>query len=157
NESNNQRLWGAPNIADYVKDGINAFVVDGRLDTVNPEQFGTKVAADYLVDVPSGGSRRLRLRLSAADAQPYDTDCAEVMELRQREADEFSETTASPTMSADQRNVVRQAFAGLLWSKQYYSFDVAQWLSAHGVDPYARDGHSDGMRNAQWPHLVGDD
>jgi hypothetical protein len=157
NESNNERLWAAPNTADYVKDGINAFVVDGRLDRVNPEQFGTKVSADYLVDVPSGGSRRLRLRLSAADMQPYDTDFDEVMELRQREADEFYETVASPTMSADQRNVVRQAFSGLLWSKQYYSFDVAQWLSAHGVDPYARNGHSDGMRNAQWPHLVGDD
>ncbi|HEY1294771.1 MAG TPA: glucosidase [Chloroflexota bacterium] len=157
NESNSERLWGSPNASQYVKDGINTFVVEGRMDTVNPEQFGTRVAADYLVEVPSGGSQRLRLRLSSADTQPYDTDFDQVLSERRREADEFYSTITSPQMSDDQRNVVRQAFAGLLWSKQYYSFDVAQWLSAHGVDPFARDGHASSMRNAQWPHLVSDD
>jgi hypothetical protein len=157
NESNTERLWGSPNSGQYVKDGIGAFVVDGRLDSVNPEQFGTKVAADYLVDVAAGSSHRLRLRLSSAETQPYDTDFDEVLGERSREADEFYATITSPQMTDDQRNVVRQAFGGLLWSKQYYSFDVAQWLSAHGVDPFAHDGHSTGMRNAQWPHLVGDD
>ena len=159
NETNSERLWGTPNASQYVKDGINAFVVDGRVDTVNPEQFGTQGRRrDYLVVVPP---RRIASASTAPVARPTRSPSkpTSTRSSLSASAKPTSSTRPSPrqTMTDDQRNVVRQAFGGLLWSKQYYSFDVAQWLSAHGVDPYARNGRTSGVRNTQWPHLVGDD
>jgi hypothetical protein len=157
NESNQQRLWGRPNTSEYLKDGIGAFIVDGRVDTVNPEQWGTKVAADYLLTIEAGGSQRVRLRLSGGEAHLFDGDFDQMLHLRQTEADEFYAEVLPAELTDDQRLVARQAFAGLLWSKQYYSFDVARWLADHGVDPYTHDDHAPPVRNADWPHLVGDD
>ncbi len=156
NETNTQRLWGTPNRHRYVKDGIDAFVVGGQTDAVNPEQRGTKVAADYAVDLPGGASWTVRLRLSAADADPVSVDFDRVLREREREADEFYAAALPPTLSDDQRLVVRQAFGGLLWTKQYYSYDVSRWLTEHGVPPFATDGQTPVVRNAQWPHLVSD-
>jgi hypothetical protein len=157
NESNQLRLWGRPNTSDYLKDGIDSFIVGGRVDTVNPEQYGTKVAADYLLDIDPGSSKRVRLRLSGGEAHLFDGDFDQLLHLRNSEADEFYTEMIPSELTDDQRLVARQAFAGLLWSKQYYSFDVARWLADHGVDPYSHDEHAQGVRNSDWPHLVGDD
>jgi hypothetical protein len=163
NESNNERLWGTPNTNEFLKDGIGQFVVNGRMDAVNPEQYGTKMAADYLVDVPAGGSQSVRLRLYSVDMQPFETDFDLMLDERRREADEFYAAVIPSKLDADHKRVVRQAFGSLLWSKQYYSFDVSQWLSDHGVSPYSTsssastNGSADHVRNLQWPHLVGDD
>ncbi|MBV9547727.1 MAG: glucosidase, partial [Chloroflexi bacterium] len=158
NESNCQRLWGLPNRSQYLKDGIDAFLVGGDLNAINPEQFGTKIAADYFVHVSPGACVRLRLRLSAADEQQsFSTDFDEVLAQRRREADEFYASITPDTLSDDRKSMVRQAFSGLLWSKQYYAFDVATWLADHGINPYDGADPQRQVRNVDWPHLVGDD
>jgi hypothetical protein len=157
NESNTQRLWGQPNTVPFVKDGVNDFVVGNRLDAINPDRFGTRVAADYLLEVAAGGAETIRLRLAAADADPFGVDFDGVLEARRQEADAFYAEVLPKDLSADQRQLVRQAYAGLLWTKQYYSLDVAAWLSAHGVTSTDRSARARSFRNAQWPHMVSDD
>src|SRR5690348_13520496 len=129
NETNVQRLFGAPNQSKYVKDGINDHVVHGA-ETVNPDHSGTKAAAHYNVNLGPGETRTVRLRLSVSGhgdralGSPFDT----IFEQRIREADEFYATVIPADLSADSRNVMRQAFAGMLWSKQFYHYVVRDWL-----------------------------
>jgi Glycosyl hydrolase family 63 C-terminal domain len=156
NETNCRRLWGEPNRTPFVKDGIDAFVVGGRLGAINPEQRGTKVAADYLLELDAGASRSVRLRLSAGDTQASAADFNSVLQDRKREADLFYASILPSTLDEDQQRVARQAYAGLFWTKQYYSLDVSRWLEAHGVDPFAT-GRGCGIRNAEWPHMVSND
>jgi hypothetical protein len=157
NETNSERLWGTPNRGAYVKDGIDACVVGGRLDAVNPDQVGTKVSADYYIELDSGASRSVRLRLATTRAPSLDAEFDQIVQDRKREADEFYAAELPATLNDDQQLVARQAFGGLLWSKQFYSFDVSRWLSEHGVEPFASNGHRQAFRNAQWPHMVSDD
>jgi hypothetical protein len=157
NETNATRLWGQRNASQYVKDGINDFVVDGNITAINPEQRGTRVAADYLLQVPAGGEHTLRLRLAERATDPFESDFDQVVAVRAREADEFYGEIIPAVLSEDQARMIRQAYAGLLWTKQYYSFDVSAWLGSHGVDPASRSSQVRGVRNVQWPHLVGDD
>ncbi len=123
NETNNQRLFGSPNVGPYVKDGINDFVVAGRQEAVNPRQEGTKAAAHYRLDVGPGQTAMVRLRLSktAPDAvgDPFGSRFAQIMAARQQEADEFYRATTPAGVGEDAANVMRQALAGMLWSKQY--------------------------------------
>jgi hypothetical protein len=155
NETNSERLWNAPNRSQYVKDGINQFLVENQLAAVNPEQFGSRVAADYLVEVDAGDLATLRMRLSAADVQTDDFD--RMLTLRREEADEFYAAILPHGLDDERRHMIRQAYAGLLWTKQYYAFDVSQWLAEHNVDPLNSNGRGPEVRNKQWSHLVGDD
>jgi hypothetical protein len=121
NETNFRRLYGVENRARYVKDGINDCVVEGRREAVNPDREGTKAAAHYRLRLGSGETASVRLRLSNA---PPHGDClgAEFEALfaqRLREADEFYATVVPGALDVDGRSVMRQAFAGLLWSKQF--------------------------------------
>jgi hypothetical protein len=141
----------------YYKDGINDFVVKGMEGTINPEQRGTKVAADYLVDLEGGTSATLRLRLSEGEPRQVDDGFAEVLQVRSDEADEFYAAAIPSALDADQRHVARQAYAGLLWSKQYYALDVSRWLHERGHASVGKRSWAAGVRNAQWPHLVCDD
>jgi hypothetical protein len=158
NETNLQRLFGATNQSRYVKDGVNDYVVNGARDTVNPEQTGTKAAAHYALTISPGGTRTIRLRLSP----PTHADCAfssmfeRTFEQRIREADEFYATAIPADLSADSRNVMRQAFAGMLWSKQFYHYVVRDWLRG---DPSAPPPPSErfGGRNHEWSHLYNAD
>jgi mannosylglycerate hydrolase MGH1-like protein len=155
NETNTARLFGTPNASPYVKDGINACVVDGRPDAVNPQQTGTKAAAHYTVSVPSRNTATIRLRLSDAAptalADPF-KHFADTLRARQREADEFYRAVTPARVSDDEARVMRQALAGMLWSKQYFGFDVDLWLEEHGVDPLRPGGRQ--FRNREWFHMV---
>jgi len=160
NETNNARLFGGTNASQYVKDGINDYVVHGRHDAVNPDRIGTKAAAHYELNVPAGQSEVIRLRLSANahPAQPDSlADFEALFEARIEEADAFYAAALSPGAQADpdRANVVRQALAGMLWSKQYYYFDANRWLEEHRAHPLHEASHQ--SRNRDWFHMVNDD
>jgi len=155
NETNNERLFGTPNISRYVKDGINNYVVQGKLDAVNPEKTGTRSAAHYQLNVGAGQTVSVRLRLSdlapAAIGDPFQ-DFAETMQARKNEADEFYKSITPERASQDEALVMRQALAGMLWSKQYFFFDVDLWLTEHGIDPIKPGGRV--QRNREWFHMI---
>jgi len=154
NETNNERLFGTPNPTPYVKDGINNYVVQGKQDAVNPANAGTKAAAHYKLSIDAGQTATIRLRLSdlapAAIGDPF-KEFAETMQTRQREADVFYRAITPERVSEDEARVMRQALSGMLWSKQYFGFDVLKWLNEHGVEPMRSDKQ---MRNRDWFHMV---
>jgi len=154
NDTNNQRLFGTPNLTPYVKDGINNYLVAGRQDAVNPNQTGTKAAAHYQIDIGANATSVVRLRLTAAATQsPFGVVFDQIMATRRDEADEFYRTITPARVSEDAANVMRQALAGMLWSKQYFAYDVNKWLEEHGGDsprPVRQ------VRNHEWFHLVSD-
>jgi hypothetical protein len=150
NDTNAARLWGAPNAGSFAKDGINDYVVDGRKDAVNADAVGTKAAAHYRLTVPAGASATVRLRLHAAAAPtPFGRDFEAVFARRIREADEFYATVIPDALSADARLVMRQAFAGLLWSKQFFHYDVRRWLQGDPAGPPPSASRQAG-RNREW-------
>jgi hypothetical protein len=158
NETNNQRLFGTANASPFVKDAFDQYVVHGRKEAVNPGRVGTKVAAHHRVEVPGGKEAILRLRLTdAAPGRGKDAfaDFDAVFESRRREADAFYESITPARASEDQARVMRQALAGMLWTKQYYFFDADKWLSEHGVDPFSTAASA--VRNREWGHMVNDD
>jgi hypothetical protein len=155
NETNNQRIFGTPNAGPYVKDGVNNYVVHGDLKAVNPEKTGTKAAAHYQLKVGAGQTATIRLRLSdlapAAIGDPFKTFDA-TLQTRHSEADEFYKSITPPRVTEDAALVMRQALAGMLWSKQYFFFDVDLWLTEHGQDPLKPGGRF--LRNRDWFHMV---
>ena len=150
NETNTQRLWGMPNASPYVKDGIGVAVIDGRREAVNPAGVGTKMAAHYALTIAPGATTTVLLRLSACrHAAPF-VDAERIFAERQAEAERFYAPLAAG-LTADERLVQRQAFAGLLWSKQFYHYDVDEWLEGDPIcapPPQRRQG-----RNRDWRHL----
>jgi hypothetical protein len=156
NDTNGVRLYDLPREGRYFKDGINDCVVEGKRDAVNPAQHGTKVAAHYRLTIAGGQSQTVRVRLSkAVVALPF-ADFDQLMAQRQQEADAFYDCLQDKMASPDARNVQRQAFAGMLWSKQYYYYDMAQWLDG---DPnfVAPPGERRKGRNSEWRHLYNAD
>ncbi len=158
NETNQQRLWGQPNDVAYVKDGINNAVVGGAAGAVNPAQTGTKAAAHYTITVAAGATQTIQLRLtstpSKGNANPFAGFDA-TFALRKQEADDFYAGVIPASLSADQASVMRQALAGMLWTKQYYYFDVDRWLDEHHANPMS--GGTRIVRNRDWYHMVNDD
>jgi hypothetical protein len=154
NETNNQRLFGTANPTAYVKDGINDCVVADRQSAVNPAKTGTKAAAHYQLRVGPGAAAIIRLRLTAAtpgSEDPFGARFAEIFAARRREADEFYRAITPAGVGDDAANVMRQALAGMLWSKQYFFYDVNKWLQEHGVDSRRPTGQ---VRNQEWFHLI---
>jgi hypothetical protein len=150
NETNNQRLFNGTNAGPYVKDGINDCVVHGRQEAVNPDQVGTKASAHYRLTIAAGGSQVVRLRL--ADVAPrFGPAFSTVMDTRRREADEFYATVIPAALSEDQARVMRQALGGMLWTKQFFHYDLDTWLEERGAGPF-RAGRRP-SRNAQWHHM----
>jgi hypothetical protein len=118
NETNNERLFGSSNTSAYVKDGINDYIVEGRQEAINPQQTGTKAAAHYVLEIAPGESQTIQLRLSDVPlAEPFNSEFDHTITLRKQEADEFYQRVTPVEIDADMRNVERQAFAGMLWSK----------------------------------------
>ena len=159
NESNTQRLWGNSGPA-YPKDGINDHVVSGSA-TVNPAREGTKAALDYEVTLGPGESRVIRVRLSDTTASgpaasPDATAFDQTVATRSAEADEFWAAVTPADATADEARVLRQAQAGLLWSKQFYHYDVTRWLSGDITEPPPATGRAL-VRNGDWPHLKAHD
>jgi len=156
NESNAVRLWGQPNPSPYVKDAFHQYVVNDKREAVNPVKTGTKAAAHYVLEVPAGGSKEIRLRLSVRTlSNPFDK-FDQAFSARLAEADEFYEKICPHTLSEDERRVHRQALAGMLWTKQYYYFDVDKWLDEHDAHPLLGSGRQS-ARNADWFHMLNSD
>jgi hypothetical protein len=160
NETNHAKLFpGQKNESSYVKDGINDFVVQGNKDAVNPEKQGTKVAVHYQVNIGAGKSSVVRLRLSvnttAKAEYTFKKDFDEIFADRLREADEFYKAVTPPSAGKDEANVMRQAIAGMLWSKQYFFFDGDNWLDEHNSNPLHKGFHS--SRNSEWYHMLNSD
>jgi hypothetical protein len=156
NESNASRLWGQPNPSQYVKDAFHNFVVSGNRDAVNPNKTGTKAAAHYRLEVPSGGSKAVRLRLSARPSSDAFGAFDKIFASRLADADEFYDRVTPPSLSEDERRVHRQALAGMLWTKQYYYFDVDRWLDEHNAHPFMGTQHGQ-IRNTDWFHMLNSD
>ena len=168
NETNHERLFpDRPNASPYLKDGINNYVVHGRLDAVNPDRCGTKVAAHYQLRVGPGESATVRLRLSnqspdargvkvESDAFPFGQAFDNTLATRLHQADEFYASVIPSTLDADAAGVMRQALAGMLWSKQFYFYDVNKWLEERGFDPFRPTGITP-PRNDHWSHMYNGD
>jgi hypothetical protein len=152
NETNSERIFGAPNASPYVKDGINNYVVHGLRGAVNLSQTGTKASAHYQVTVGGRSSVSIDLRLCKADGETFSDPATSVIQNRKREADEFYDAVTPAAVPEDDRLIMRQALASMLWTKQYYHFDLDEWL----LEPRG-PGKLKGMRNAQWFHMINDD
>ena len=153
NETNNQRLFGQPNGSVYVKDGFHDYVIAGRTNAVNPDQVGTKAAAHYVKEIAGGGAWTVNLRLCSDASLTSGTGVLPetVFAQRRQEADEFYRSITPANVSSDEASVMRQALAGMLWSKQYYSFDLNRWLREHTTESGGRP-----TRNQDWQHMVND-
>jgi len=153
NETNNERIFGARNMSPYVKDGINNYLVRQQASAINPERRGTKAAAHYFLTVPAHGCSVSCLRLSniepvsplksaSFDGKSFD----QFIECRRQEADAFYATVIPRQATADEANIMRQALAGMLWTKQHYIYDVHSWTRID--DPSVKR-----PRNGEWTHL----
>jgi len=161
NETNYRRLYGAENGSPYVKDGINEYIVHGVKEAVNPERVGTKVAAHYPLTIAPGKTMAVRLRFTdteipATGEKAFGTAFDQIFGERQREAEEFYATVIPLDLSSDARSVMRQAFAGLLWSKQFYHYVVKDWLEGDSAFPAPPAERKHG-RNHEWTHLYNTD
>jgi len=158
NETNNERLFKLDNPSAYVKDGINNYVVHGQKATVNPNRIGTKTSAHYELQIGAGETKIVRLRLSDSLSltEPFGTQFYTVWQQRQHEADEFYQRICPFPVSDDRRNVQRQAFAGMLWSKQFYYYVMEDWLKGDPAGPPPPASRLFG-RNHEWFHVFNND
>jgi hypothetical protein len=164
NETNNERLFHTPNPSPYVKDAFHHYLIHGQSDAINPAGVGTKMAAHYPLAVGPSQSAVVCLRLVGASPEghptrkwtnPFDAGFAEIIARRLEEADEFYRSVTPPSTSPDAANVMRQALAGMLWTKQYYGFNGHQWLEEHDANPLRPDSRY--SRNQEWFHMFNDD
>ena len=147
NETNNERIFGIPNRSPYVKDAFERYLIHGSQDAVNPERSGTKACAHYSLTVEGGDVQIVRLRMmnvapdglpraaAAANGHPFGCSFDDMMSLRLRECDDFYASITPRTVGDEEARIMRQSLAGMLWSKQYYYFDVHEWVKAHHSDP----------------------
>ncbi len=162
NETNNERLFGSTNASPYVKDGINNCVVNGDQEAVNPLQIGTKVSPHYVLTVEAGEAQVIQLRLTKTPpsdiGNPMDGFDA-LVATRLHEANEFYDAITPESIQADSDrfNIYRQALAGMLWSKQYFYYDLDQWLKEHGITPWMSPEQKQRIRNNDWFHMYNDD
>jgi hypothetical protein len=167
NETNTQRIFGVANRTPYVKDGIHHCVVGGETGAVNPAQTGTKVAAHYRLKIAPGQSQTVQLRLSdvapgaltktnGRAGGPFGAGFDDAFRARRAEADEFYDAITPASLTADQALVMRQALAGMLWSKQFYHYDVDKWLEERGSDPF-KESRKAAPRNDHWHHMYNGD
>ena len=157
NETNTELLFGQPNATPYVKDGINNYVVNENKNAVNSDNVGTKFSPHYKLSIPPGESRTITLRLCDSDSlsNPFQ-DFDNIFQQRLQEADEFYHWINPHEMPEDHRRIQRQAFAGMLWTKQFYYYVVEDWLQGDPntvPPPQSRKN----ARNAEWRHLFNDD
>src|SRR3974377_1132226 len=156
NDDNSVRLYGVEGTTPYVKDSINNYVVHGARDKVNPERKGTKAAAYHRMNVAAGRSISVRLRFSNEFVTDPFKEFQHIWEQRRAEADEFYAAVTPASLSGDARSVMRQAFAGLFWSKQFYHYVVREWLHGDPAYPPPPPERLYG-RNHEWKHLYNAD
>ncbi len=159
NESNVERLFGSPNASPYVKDAFHEYLVHGKTAAVNPARVGTKMAALYVLDVPARGEAVVTARLFADDPahlHPAPETPAVVVDRARGEADAYYAAHLPGHLSDAERQVVRQGYAGMLWSKQFYHYVVRDWLDGDPAQPKPPTERKNG-RNHDWPHLYNRD
>src|SRR5579862_526434 len=156
NESNLFRLWNQTNSTPYVKDAFHEYLISARKEAVSPAKTGTKAAAHYVFEVPAGGCKEVRLRLSAKPAGTGFTDFDQVFAACLADADEFYRRITPQNLTEDERRLHRQALAGMLWTKQYYYFDLDKWLVEHDAHPLV-GSRKVTARNAEWFHMLNSD
>ena len=157
NESNLERLWGVPNQSPYVKDAFHRYVLYKEQHAVNPEHTGTKATACYHLNLSPASEVSIKVRLTDAipKGTPFGPSFDAIFSKRRREADEFYGRRCSG-FSADATNIQRQAFAGLMWSKQFYYYDIRTWLNGDPIGPPPPPGRGI-IRNGDWTHLYNAD
>ena len=157
NETNNRKLFNAENKSPFAKDGINDFVVNGNESAVSSDA-GSKAAAHYKFDLAAGESAEIYLRLttSSLEREGAIDECRKILDLRVKEADDFYKTVIPSNLSEDGQGVMRQSLAGLLWSKQYYHYEVKPWLDGDPASPPPPTSRVKG-RNSEWKHLYNSD
>jgi hypothetical protein len=159
NETNLQRVFNAANRTPYVKDAFHRYLINGETAAVNPKNIGSKAAAHYRFQIPPGQQVVVRLRLfsqGVTPASPFDDNFNKIFDQRIAEADTFYDGVISPKLSADLRNIARQSYAGLLWSKQFYHYIVRDWLEGDPDQPPPPASRWNG-RNKDWLHLFNRD
>lgn len=159
NETNIARLFGSPLGNPYVKDSFHEYVIGGNRDAVNPNMKGTKAAFHSVFEVPAGASVSVQLRLFSAAETPsvhFGADFDRVFHARIRETEEYYALRVPPKVSKDEEHIIRQAYAGLLWSKQFYYYSVREWLEGDPSQP-APDPARASVRNSEWKHLYNRD
>ena len=161
NETNNQRLFNAANASPFVKDAFHRYLINGEKGAVNPEHHGTKAAIHYKLTVPAGGERTVNLRLqmkkTATQFQlALGPEFTETLARRKQEAEDFYATVIPSCADPDTRNIMRQAFAGMLWTKQYYHYVVRDWLNGDPAMPRPPESRKSG-RNQGWGHIYNAD
>ena len=152
NETNNERIYNSKNTAKFPKDGINNFLISGNKTFINPDNSGTK--ASFLIDkiIPANSSKIFEFRLSDQDLEkPFD-DSSEIFDLRKKESDEFYEYIQKGISTEDEKLVQRQAFAGMLWNKQFYHYNVYKWLNGDPAQPKPPKSREK-IRNNEWKNL----
>jgi hypothetical protein len=167
NETNNERIFGTPNRSRYVKDAFHRYLIDRECEAVNPEQTGTKVCANYSLMVNGGEQQTIRVRImnvspegvshaaTATNGRPLGPSFDDMVRLRLHEADEFYDSVTPPDASPEQARIMRQGLAGILWSKQYYFFDVNEWVKGHQFEPslpWKREANY-----KEWLHMLNGD
>lgn len=162
NETNNARLFGGNNASPFVKDGIHNFVIHGDAQAINPAGEGTKVAPHYQLDVGPGKSQTVRLRLTTGKPAALPDafgDFDAIFASRLREADAFYAALTPPSVrdQPDRANILRQALAGMLWTKQYFYYDLDLWLDEHGAGTQLPLSERRKVRNSEWGHMYNDD
>ena len=159
NETNAERLFRSPSPSPYVKDAFHRYLIAGEAAAVHPARRGTKAAARYRLEIPAGATVRRRLRLGDEPwltDDPFGEDFDRTLELRRSEADAFYEAVIAEDLSAEQKSVARQAFAGMIWSKQFYKYDVRRWLDGDPLQPKPPESRKKG-RNRDWRHIFNAD
>jgi hypothetical protein len=158
NETNAARLWPGSNSPVYCKDAFHDYVVHGRGDALRPERFGTKAAAIYRLTIPAGGRAclRLRLRADATAGEPFAAEFDATFAARVAEADDFYARRIPAALAPEEQRVARQAYASLLWSKQFYHYIVRDWLEGDPAHPAPPTERKQG-RNRKWTHLYNRD
>ena len=156
NETNNQLLYQSANSTPFVKDGINDRIVQGKLDAVNPGDNGTKVGIWYKLTVPAGESKVISLRLCKAKQANAFSDFKDIFDLRIADTDEFYAAKQKTSDTDEVRMMQRQAWAGMFWNKQFYSYDVNRWLKGDPGQPTPPEQRKKG-RNSHWKHFVAND
>ncbi|HWB40615.1 MAG TPA: hypothetical protein VG500_05120, partial [Gemmatimonadales bacterium] len=159
NETNVARLFGAPNPGPYVKDAFHRYVIEGDREAVNPEASGTRAAVHHVLDIPPGEERVVRLRLRERGRSPessFGPAFDRLFDRRIREADEFYAERIPAAATVDERRVMRQGYAGLLWTKQFFHYVQAHWLEGDPSQPRPPESRVGG-RNSEWSHLYNRD
>ncbi|XP_055352807.1 uncharacterized protein LOC129598776 [Paramacrobiotus metropolitanus] len=159
NETNTKKLYDVDSHTPYVKDAFHRYVVDGEKEAVNPKHYGTKVTAHYALTVPAGGKKVVRVRLYQHDHAPKGKAFADfdaVIDLRKKEADEFYGMVQAQSLDKELKNIQRQAYAGMLWGRQFYHYIITDWLHGDPDQPKPPASRLNG-RNADWVHLYNRD